>query len=61
MDRKIKVAYVCVHNSCRSQMAEALTKLYHDDFFEAYSEEQKRVLKLIKMPFALLNNFIMSI
>ena len=37
MDRKVKVAYVCVHNSCRSQMAEALTKLYHDDFFEAYS------------------------
>tara|TARA_B100001939_G_scaffold347939_2_gene371447 strand:+ start:4658 stop:5071 length:414 start_codon:yes stop_codon:yes gene_type:complete len=35
--KKIKVAYVCVHNSCRSQMAEALTNLYHSDFFEAYS------------------------
>jgi len=35
--RKVKVAYVCVHNSCRSQMAEALTKLYASDFFEAYS------------------------
>lgn len=35
--KKIKVAYVCVHNSCRSQMAEALTKLYHQDFFEAFS------------------------
>lgn len=35
--RKIKVAYVCVHNSCRSQMAEALTKLYASDVFEAYS------------------------
>jgi arsenate reductase len=35
--KKIKVAYVCVHNSCRSQMAEALTKKYHGDFFEAYS------------------------
>ncbi len=34
---KIKVAYVCVHNSCRSQMAEALTKAYYGDFFEAYS------------------------
>jgi arsenate reductase (thioredoxin) len=34
---KIKVAYVCVHNSCRSQMAEALTKLYASDVFEAYS------------------------
>jgi arsenate reductase len=37
MQRKIKVAYVCVHNSCRSQMAEALTKLYHHDRLEAYS------------------------
>ena len=37
MKRKIKVAYVCVHNSCRSQMAEALTKLYHSDTLEAYS------------------------
>ena len=37
MNRKIKVAYVCVHNSCRSQMAEALTKLYHSDVIEAYS------------------------
>lgn len=27
----IKIAYICVHNSCRSQMAEALTKhLYND-------------------------------
>ncbi len=34
---KYKVAYVCVHNSCRSQMAEALTKKYYADFFEAYS------------------------
>ncbi len=35
--RKIKVAYVCVHNSCRSQMAEALTKHFASDVFEAYS------------------------
>ncbi len=35
--RKYKVAYVCVHNSCRSQMAEALTKAYFADFFDAYS------------------------
>jgi len=35
--KKIKVAYVCVHNSCRSQMAEAITKLKYPDFFEAYS------------------------
>jgi arsenate reductase (thioredoxin) len=35
--KKIKIAYVCVHNSCRSQMAEAITKEIASDFFEAYS------------------------
>ncbi len=39
--RKYRIAYVCVHNSCRSQMAEALTKLYHSDFFEAFSAGTK--------------------
>lgn len=34
---KPKVAFVCVHNSCRSQMAEALGKLYGIDVFESYS------------------------
>lgn len=34
---KVRVAYVCVHNSCRSQMAEAITKVLEPDFFEAYS------------------------
>lgn len=32
-----KVAFVCVHNSCRSQMAEALGKLFAGDVFESYS------------------------
>ncbi len=35
--KKIKVAYVCVHNSCRSQMAEAITNNKFEDFFDAYS------------------------
>ena len=35
--KKIKVAYVCVHNSCRSQMAEAITNNKYKGFFEAYS------------------------
>ena len=35
--RKIKVAYVCVHNSCRSQMAEAITNDKYNEFFDAYS------------------------
>lgn len=34
---KVKVAFICVHNSCRSQMAEALGKLYANDVFESYS------------------------
>lgn len=33
----IKVAFICVHNSCRSQIAEALGKLYAKDRFESYS------------------------
>lgn len=34
---KKKVAFICVHNSCRSQMAEALTKHFGSDIFEVYS------------------------
>lgn len=34
---KLKVAFVCVHNSCRSQMAEALGKLLASEVFESYS------------------------
>ena len=34
---KKKVAFVCVHNSCRSQMAEALGKLFASNIFESYS------------------------
>lgn len=34
---KPKVAFICVHNSCRSQMAEAIAKLLASDTFEAYS------------------------
>lgn len=34
---KPKVAFICVHNSCRSQIAEALGKYYASDVFESYS------------------------
>lgn len=34
---KPKVAFVCVHNSCRSQIAEALGKMLASDVFESYS------------------------
>lgn len=32
-----KVAFICVHNSCRSQIAEALGKYLAPDIFESYS------------------------
>ena len=34
---KMKVAFICVHNSCRSQIAEALGKYLASDVFESYS------------------------
>ena len=36
MEKK-KIAFVCVHNSCRSQIAEALGKHLASDVFESYS------------------------
>ncbi|RBP63368.1 arsenate reductase [Alkalibaculum bacchi] len=32
-----KVGFICVHNSCRSQIAEALGKHFASDVFESYS------------------------
>ena len=32
-----KIAFICVHNSCRSQIAEALGKKYLSDVFDCYS------------------------
>lgn len=32
-----KVAFICVHNSCRSQIAEAFGKALASDVFESYS------------------------
>ena len=34
---KPKVAFICVHNSCRSQMAEAIGRLYGSEVFDSYS------------------------
>ena len=35
--KKKKVAFICVHNSCRSQIAEALGKHLAGDVFESFS------------------------
>lgn len=32
-----KIAFICVHNSCRSQIAEALGRYLAGDIFESYS------------------------
>lgn len=37
MERKLKIAFVCVHNSCRSQIAEALGKKFLSDRYDFYS------------------------
>jgi protein-tyrosine-phosphatase len=36
-EKKKKVAFICLHNSCRSQIAEALGKHLAKDVFESYS------------------------
>ncbi|MBV4429601.1 arsenate reductase ArsC, partial [Clostridium tyrobutyricum] len=52
---KPKVAFICVHNSCRSQMAEAIGRLYGSEVFDSYSagteiksEINKDAVKVIK-------------
>lgn len=34
---KPKVAFICIHNSCRSQMAEAVSKIIADQVYDAFS------------------------
>ena len=34
---KKKIAFICVHNSCRSQIAESLAKHFRGDEFDFYS------------------------
>ena len=44
--RKLKVAFICVHNSCRSQMAEALGKKLAFDVFESYSAGSEKKMQI---------------
>jgi len=37
MSNKPKVAFICIHNSCRSQIAEAMGKHFASEVFESYS------------------------
>ncbi len=43
---KPKVAFICVHNSCRSQIAEALGKYLATDVFESYSAGTQMVNRI---------------
>ncbi len=36
MEKKLKVAFICVHNSCRSQIAEALGKKLMSNKYDFY-------------------------
>ena len=46
MMNKIKVAFICVHNSCRSQIAEAIGKHLAGDVFESYSEQKQNHISI---------------
>lgn len=35
--KKPKVAFICVHNTCRSQIAKAMSKHLSSNVFESYS------------------------
>ena len=41
MKKLPKVLFLCIHNSCRSQMAEAFGKLHACGFYESYSAGSK--------------------
>lgn len=55
-----KVAFICVHNSCRSQIAEALGKHIAGEVFESYSagtqpkqQINQDAVRLIKMRYGI--------
>lgn len=53
---KKKVAFICVHNSCRSQIAEALGKYYGHDTFESYSAGTETKQQINKTAVRLIKN-----
>lgn len=42
----LKVGFICVHNSCRSQIAEALGKYYGENIFQLYSAGTQKVERI---------------
>ena len=45
---KKKVAFICVHNSCRTQIAETLGKHFASDVFESYSARTENKPQIIQ-------------
>ena len=43
-----KVAFICVHNSCRSQIAEAFGKAFGENYFNSYSAGTVKVESINK-------------
>ncbi len=44
--RQYRLAFVCIYNSCRSQMAEAITKQIANDIFIPYSAGTKPIKEI---------------
>lgn len=42
----LKVGFICVHNSCRSQIAEALGKYYGENIFQSSSAGTQKVERI---------------
>jgi len=47
MSNKPKVAFICIHNSCRSQIAEALGKYFAGDIFETAQKQNTKSIKTL--------------
>ena len=48
----MKVAFICVHNSCRSQIAEALGKHLASDVFESYLAHKIEFVRMVNSDFS---------
>lgn len=58
---KPKVAFICVHNSCRSQIAEALGRQLAADVFESYSAGTETKPRINQDAVRLMKHFIILI
>lgn len=54
--KKIKVGFICVHNSCRSIMAEGIARHKYSDIFEVYSAGTEENDKVNEQAILTLNN-----